>query len=184
MVTKIVRKPRKRRDLAEHFAKKKLNIGYEIGTCTGKFAETLCKANPNLELKTVDPFIAVYEDRRTIRLGQVEQDVLFNGASERLQPYNCEIVRKTSMEAVREVPNESIDFIYIDGSHEFDYVMCDIIEWARKVKKGGIVSGHDYYNFRWAGVVRAVDNYCQVHRIKELNLTRERTPSWWFVKTW
>lgn len=184
MITKTVQKLKKRGDLAKYFANKGFNIGYEIGTCTGKYAEILCQANPNLVLKTVDPFTEVFEDRRTIRLGNDSQQRLFEQSTEKLKPYKCEIVRKESLEAARDVPYKSIDFVYIDGSHEFDYVMTDIIEWTKRVRRGGIVSGHDYYNFKWAGVVRAVDTYCQEHRIKELYLTKERTPSWWFIKTW
>jgi SAM-dependent methyltransferase len=86
------------------------------------------------------------------------------------------------MEAVLDFPYESIDFVYIDGSHEFDYIMCDIIEWGRRVKKGGIISGHDYHNARWSAVERAVNIYAQEHQIDKINLCDETAPSWWFER--
>jgi len=48
------------------------------------------------------------------------------------------------MEAVEDFKDESLDFVYIDGHHGFRYVAEDLCEWTQKVKKGGIVSGHDY----------------------------------------
>lgn len=39
-----------------------------------------------------------------------------------------------------------IDFVYIDGNHESEYVQRDIDLWSPKVKKGGIIAGHDLYS--------------------------------------
>ncbi len=49
------------------------------------------------------------------------------------------------MEAVADFADNSLDFVYIDGNHDFRYIAEDISEWTNKVKKGGIVSGHDYF---------------------------------------
>ena len=48
------------------------------------------------------------------------------------------------MEALNDFENESIDFVYIDGNHGLKFVIEDIYGWTKKVKKGGIISGHDY----------------------------------------
>ena len=50
------------------------------------------------------------------------------------------------MEAVKQFKDGSLDFVYIDGNHTFEYVINDIAEWSKKVRKGGIISGHDYWN--------------------------------------
>src|SRR5260221_412005 len=49
------------------------------------------------------------------------------------------------MEAVEDFEDESLDFVYIDANHEFRYIAEDLCEWTKKVKKGGIVAGHDYF---------------------------------------
>jgi len=176
-----------RNNLAEKFAELGFTKGYEIGVHKGIYSEILCKANTKLCLKSVDPYTVVYQDDYSRNLGLRRQESVFKQAVNRLKPYNCEIIKKTSLEAVRNVPYETLDFVYIDGSHQFDYAMADIIEWTKRVKKGGIVSGHDYDPNLMSGVVLAVKTYAEAHNIEVVYLTSESTgrarcPSWWFIK--
>jgi predicted O-methyltransferase YrrM len=67
------------------------------------------------------------------------------------------IIKGHSLDVVNRYDNESIDFCFIDGSHEYEYVKADILAYLPKIKKGGIIAGHDYNNEDWGGVVRAVD---------------------------
>jgi predicted O-methyltransferase YrrM len=48
-----------------------------------------------------------------------------------------------------------VDFVFIDADHEYDSVVKDINAWLPKIKQGGIISGHDYFNP--CGVKKAVD---------------------------
>ena len=52
------------------------------------------------------------------------------------------------MDAVKTFEDGSLDFVFIDGNHAFEYVTEDIAEWSKKVRKGGIISGHDYFRSR------------------------------------
>lgn len=63
-------------------------------------------------------------------------------------------VRNDSCIAARSYDDKSIDFVFIDGDHEYDGVMADIKAWLPKVKKGGVIGGHDYRV--WSGVTRGV----------------------------
>ena len=40
--------------------------------------------------------------------------------------------------------DESVDFIWIDASHIYPDVIRDIRNWYPKLRKGGIIAGHDY----------------------------------------
>ena len=91
-------------------------------------------------------------------------------------------MKMRSEEAAPKVPDESLDFVYIDGAHDFDSVMLDLILWSRKVRSGGLVGGHDYYRFKNAGVVPAVDCYTREHNIHKWFITDERLPSFFWMK--
>jgi hypothetical protein len=168
----------KRDDFPVIFSKLGFTKGAEIGVSTGTYSKVLCDGIPNLHLLCVDPY-AAYQ-----RASQRLCDDAFARAQARLQGCPVEFIRKTSMEAVKDVPEGSLDFCFIDGDHRFDWVAMDIIEWSKRVRKGGIVSGHDYYKFYQAGVIRAVDAYTIAHGISMWYVTREMMPSWLFVKHW
>lgn len=155
--------------------------GAEVGVRAGKFSEVLCKAMPGLHLRCVDPWTT--GDYRARMIGEEKQEAYYQECVERMSQYpNVDIIRKPSMEAVMDIPDESLDFVYIDGCHEFDFVMTDIIMWSRKVKVDGIIAGHDYYRFKKAGVVQAVDLYTQMHKIDEWFLTNEKEPTFFWAK--
>jgi predicted O-methyltransferase YrrM len=110
-------------------------------------------------------------------------------AKKRLGKYpEVRIVREYSMDAVKKYPDESLDFVYIDANHAFPYVAEDIFYWEKKVRPGGIVSGHDYLKTPRKDVVvqvrEVVDAYTEAFNIKtwfvvdECSLTRAGSFFW------
>ena len=53
-------------------------------------------------------------------------------------------IRKTSVEAAKDFEDGSLDAVYIDAEHDEESVREDIRTWRPKIKRGGILSGHDY----------------------------------------
>ena len=70
------------------------------------------------------------------------------------RPYQA--YRMTTNEAVGFFKDESLDAVFIDADHSYEAVKMDIKNWMPKVRKGGILAGHDYSS-AWSGVIRAVD---------------------------
>jgi hypothetical protein len=60
--------------------------------------------------------------------------------------------------------------------------MKDILFWTPKVRRFGIVSGHDYTVAHSMGVTQAVTAYTTGHAISLYYLTRDAIPSWFWVK--
>ena len=172
-------------DLAKYFNEKGFTKGAEIGVADGRYSEILCQENKNLHLICIDlwcPYIGNWRNNGY-------QDNAYEFAKNRLKDYNTTLLKSTSVEASLDVENDSLDFVFIDGCHSFNNAMLDIILWSDKVKKGGIVSGHDYCHFTNSGVVEAVNKYCEIHRIElnligrnQKNFKDDRQPCWWFVK--
>ena len=118
--------------------------GAEIGVYKGEYTEKLCKAG--LKVYAIDPWQPYVGQGRTQEV-QDRQDFLYGHTGRVLAPYpDCTIVRKTSMDALEDFKDGSLDFVYIDGDHSFRYAAEDVFEWEKKVRRGGIVSGHDYFN--------------------------------------
>ena len=156
---------------------KELNFteGAEIGTSKGKFANVLCQANPTLHLTCVDAWSARFGG------AQSAHDHNFRAAQKLLRSYHVTYIRKPSMEALPDIPDASLDFVYIDAGHRFDECMPDIVFWPKKVKSGGIVACHDYFNNFQYGVIQAVNAYTHCHRIDPWYVTLELYPSAFWV---
>jgi hypothetical protein len=157
-----------RNDLAQLFAELGFRRGAEIGVAEGNYSEVLLKANPECELLLVDPWHA-YSDNPQNK-SEEKHSYAFNEMMRKTDGYEGRRVQMmTSMKAVQNVEGSSLDFCYIDGHHSFDYVMQDLIQWSKRVRSGGIVSGDDLIRLdekRWgAGPIEAVNAYVSAHRI-------------------
>ena len=131
-----------RRQLPGFFKQMGYKVGVEIGVQRGHFTKRLCRVG--LKVYAVDPWKS-YHDYKAWKGYQRHQDRIYEIAEKTLSVFpTCTLVRKKSMEAVRDFKRDSIDFVYIDGHHGFKYVAEDIYEWSKIVRKGGIISGHDY----------------------------------------
>ncbi|KKS11054.1 MAG: hypothetical protein UU66_C0030G0004 [Parcubacteria group bacterium GW2011_GWB1_41_5] len=135
------------KELPKLFRKLGFKVGAEIGVATGRYSKVLCMWIPDLKLYCVDPWIPYdgYVESNYIA-GEETLNVLYKKAKERLVPYNCEFLKAFSVDAVKKIEDESLDFVFIDGNHSFEYAIEDIAAWSKKVRVGGIISGHDFWN--------------------------------------
>jgi hypothetical protein len=74
-----------------------------------------------------------------------------------------EFHRGFSTDVLNQFADDSLDWVYIDGNHLYDYVKKDIALSFRKTKKGGFVTGDDYMDGGWwdGGVKKAVDEFAK-----------------------
>jgi predicted O-methyltransferase YrrM len=149
-------------DLIRHFNTLGFKTGAEIGVAQGFVSEFMCKNIPGLKLYCIDAW-EWYPHNRWLPKGRAERH--YERAKSRLAPYNAILIKKYSMDAIKDIPDNSLDFVFIDANHDFDHVMEDLINWTKKVRKGGIVSGDDYFVFKGAGVIEAVNAYTKAHGI-------------------
>lgn len=173
--------------LAKLFYELEFKRGVEIGTEKGYYAETLCKENPQMKLFCVDPWAASEDYLEHRANGKHESN--YRQTLERMRPYNCELIRKPSMEAVKDFENESLDFVYIDGDHSFAGVANDILQWSKKVRPGGIIAGHDYEELNHHGkpnlthhVIEAVDGWTKAYKISPWFLLSDEHGTFLWVK--
>lgn len=174
--------------LIQHFGELGFKVGAEVGSCYGVFAEKMYQNIPDLTLFVVDSWDNA-ETRRRERVHARNVEWFCRNA---LANYRPIIMKMFSTEAAKFIADGSLDFVYIDAAHDYENVKKDIHAWEPKVRKGGIVSGDDYYEFPsgHGGVIPAVDEYVKEHGI-DLQVTDwdndnperdERQPAFWWVK--
>lgn len=173
-----------RDDLAKLFGMLRLEEGAEIGVERGLYSVKLCQANSGLKLHCVDPLKA-YKGYRE-HVSQDKMDGFYVELQERLKGYDCRFHRDFSMNVVGKFPNGILDFVYIDGNHDFQNTTNDIVEWSKKVRSGGIIAGHDYNRNKkkdyMCHVKDVVQAYTYAMDIHPYFITSDKSPSWFWVK--
>ncbi len=133
----------------------------EVGCWKGKSAAYMCveiaNSNKDIEFFCVDTWEGSVEHE-----GMEELPKLYDIFIDNMRPVGEYYfpLKMTSLEAVKKFKDNSLDFVFIDASHEYEDVRDDILAWYPKVKPGGIIAGHDYYHdeYDWfPGVKRAVN---------------------------
>lgn len=182
-------KLKNRRALLTYFKEQGYKVGAEVGTCYGEFAEKMYHDIPGLTLFLVDN----WDNVETAHREKKHQRSVEWFCRNRLANWRPIILKMSSIEGAKYIQDGSLDFVYIDADHSYEAVKEDIRAWEPKVRKGGIVSGDDYYVFPNSGndgVVRAVDEYAQEFGV-DMQSTEwdndnperdERQPAWWFQK--
>jgi len=153
---------------------KKNLVGLEIGTDKGINARNILDVLDIKTLYLVDAYIPVkYESGF-----YVNWSPHYKIAIQTLKNYTNQIkfIIKKSEEAVGNIPN-NLDFVYIDGNHDYDFVKNDLELYYPKVKKGGIIGGHDF-STSTLGVCKAVLEFARKENLKLYG----KEWDWWFIK--
>lgn len=183
-----------REDLPQFFIDMGYKTGAEIGVYKGEFTSSFARVG--LNIYGIDPWLEYYGAGR---LSQNHHNARYEDAKQNTGAYpNCTLIRKNSSDALKDFKDGSLDFVYIDGDHTFAHVAHDIYEWNKKVRVGGVVSGHDYFNTRpsasnvlcHVGVI--VDAYTRLYKIPQWFVIgrfglvegekRDKTLSWMWIK--
>ena len=80
-------------------------------------------------------------------------------------------IRGQSDEIAKYYADKTLDFVFIDASHQYEDVLRDIKAWYPKVKTNGIIAGHDYNSNQkdgWTGVNKAVHEFFENKKIEVL----------------
>jgi hypothetical protein len=173
-------------ELAHLFKELGYKIGAEIGVQRAEYSEVLLNLIPGLELFGIDAWIA-YEGYHDILGGQREYDLNYQTAKQKTSLFDCHLIKKWSMDAVKDFKAGSLDFVYIDGNHDFEHCTEDIAHWGKKVKIGGIISGHDFARSNRPRLKihckDVVQGWTYAYGIKPwFVLTKDRSPNWMWIK--
>ena len=157
-------------------------FGAEIGVYKAEMSVELLKYYSNLCLLLVDGWVPYNGGDWTSNQNQqtfdlIKQEAIMKTASWR---NHCFIIDQPSPAASLIIPNESLDFVFIDGNHQYEAVLEDLEAWYPKVKTGKLLIGHDYVRSDGhTGVQKAVMEFSD-----HLNLLHDtgKDTTWWIWK--
>jgi hypothetical protein len=147
-------------------------VGVEIGVWAGDLSAAILRAVRPVQLHLLDPWAFAPDERYEqawyggARAGsQAEMDEVYKRVLQRFETEIADgavvIHRSTSAEAAAGFEDASLDWVYVDGNHLYEYVRADLELFAPKVRPGGLLAGDDYGAPGWweDGVRRAVDRF-------------------------
>ena len=179
-----------------------LNIGVEIGVDKGEFSAHLLEKSKLHTLYCVDTWQDDFGSNYKPGFYDSKGDNRYQQAVNNLKKFGERVtfMKGTSVEKANQLsqimPDDKIDFCYIDGDHTFEGVYVDIRAWLPKLRIGGIIAGHDYKYKEDVknsgikandgdqlpyGVKTIVDGYCKRYGYP-LRVVGGRILSWFFVK--
>jgi hypothetical protein len=157
----------------------------EVGVAEGRFSEEIMSWGVT-RLYLIDLWAHV--PGHTAELGgwdDAKHNAMMQECIDRLkgQEDRYTILRGWTHEMASRIPDESLGFAYIDATHYYDFVMQDMDAYWPKLRKGGIMAGHDYLNPTLT-VKPAADEFAEMVGA-EIHTVPEDHPddaSFWFIK--
>lgn len=155
-----------------------VEIGTAIGKSTLYMGVEIINSNKNIKYDTYDcqrkyasidycpSTFDVLENKNLKELPENE-DSSWQNYLHNIKPINHIVnsFREYSVIASKKYEDESLDFVFIDGNHSFEEVVLDINNWLPKIKKNGILAGHDYTDENYA-VKNAVNSIFPKDKIR------------------
>lgn len=143
-------------------------IGVYKGRCTAMWNVILINEGIDYDYYAIDHFLGSSEHNKNFDYYEVSLD--------NLKPIidKINLIKNDSVSESKNYDDEYFDIVYIDASHEYEYVKEDILSWLPKVKNGGIICGDDYHPV-WHGVIKAVDEF-----FGKINIVGNQ--QWWIKK--
>jgi hypothetical protein len=136
-----------RNHLGDILQQEQMTLGVELGVQEGYFSnELLTRWSSCKEYHLVDVWAPQENYKDVANVGHAEQDRRYQTTLSNTNQWKDKIhvCRNYTTECVRHVPDGYYDFVYVDARHDFKGVYEDLVNWWPKLRKGGILAGHDY----------------------------------------
>jgi hypothetical protein len=150
----------------------------EVGVADGRFSECILELNKPSRLYLIDAWAMPNHPQ----YGEGGHRLIARKFESQISAGLIEVRRGMSWDMLEELPDDHLDWIYIDAAHSYDAVRKDLEVARRKTKDEGFIAGHDYV--RWGrfgarfGVLEAVNEFCIQHRYAFAFLSLESNLNW------
>lgn len=148
----------------------------EIGVFRGNFSKKIIEFLSPEHLYLIDIWEPYNDNSELCKETKAYFDYIYNEVNNVFSDKKLyTIMKMTSKEASYNIPDNSLDFIYIDANHED--CLNDLTYWFPKLNGGGVIAGHDY----WGKVKDDVDYFFKQNNkiVYSINST---VPQWYYIK--
>ncbi len=133
-----------------------VEIGCWEGKSTTFMADKIKRSGRNIKFYAID----IWEDYKQIdRIWSANYSKYLKNIDP-LKDY-ITTLKGDSCEMSKRFTDKSIDFVFIDANHQYEFIKRDIEHWLPKMKSGGVLAGHDT---QFEGVTRAINELLPGHR--------------------
>ena len=145
----------------------------EIGSYLGKsafFLGNAVKLSGNGKLFAIDHFKGNKNKEQFYKVNNEDLSDLKGIFLENIQKSELEdyvtLIDKPSHEASKEIEDNSVRLIFIDGDHSREGVLNDIISYKKKLKKNSIIVFDDYNQEKFPALVDVVNEFVSKEKIR------------------
>ena len=129
----------------------------EVGVWKGDFAKEILEHCEKLEkYYMIDPWATLPDWNKPFNVDtKMFEDVYAEAMSKvAFASEKVVVLRGRTKEVIEKIPEESLDFAYIDGDHTLRGITIDLIRLLPKIKKNGLIAGDDFTPNPWQHDIR------------------------------
>lgn len=124
----------------------------EVGVWKGDVAKKILENCEFIEkYYMIDPWANLPDWNKPCNVAQEVFDTAYSEALEKTKfaSKKTVVLRGRTKEIIDRIPDNSLDFAYIDGDHTLRGITIDLIKLLPKIKEGGLIGGDDFTNTPW-----------------------------------
>lgn len=140
-----------------------VEVGAYLGRSSLYLASRIQRAGKKIRLYVVDRWDGwIYGNDRPPETPHESQDVFWHfirnvrraGVEDVIYP-----LKMPSRQAATLFEDGTLDFVFLDADHGYEAVRSDLEAWFPKIKRRGVLAGHDYLHPDFPEVRRAADEF-------------------------
>lgn len=167
-----------RTDLFKSFYPKQIIA--ELGVFRGDFSHTILRECKPKELHLIDVFQGITHsgDKDGKNIIDVDLNKSYVDLAKKYKNKNVFIHKGDSTTILKSFDDNYFDIIYIDADHSYEGVMADLELSYKKIRRGGVITGHDYDTLNHIQVYMAVNKFCLDKNLKIDSISLDDCPSY------
>lgn len=127
----------------------------EVGSYMGRSTRMLARTCPGI--------VWSVDNLKGVRHGGRRLDEMFReNLSAEIKQGKVRVLREPSEEAAKTFEDGTVDMVFIDADHDYPAPLRDLEAWWPKLRKGGLMCGHDY---GMKDVFRSLEEFGRPHEL-------------------